>query len=283
MIAMTENYTRTKPNNLESASPDDAYKKYCKRYIRDFFGKISQREIARRLKIGKTTVNRWAKDLGFYFIRHTVDDNYFKNLSPDMAYVLGYISADGNVSWDIAKGYNSLTITAAEKDKNHLGKMRKLLKSTKPLLYGRSTKSYRLIVNSKQICQDLMKFGIIPRKSLVIKFPNLPDEYLKDYIRGCIDGDGSLRYFKRPRSPYFELSVCSGSRDFIESLEDKIFQKMEINSRITKTKNNCFLLRYSCQRGLKLAQWIYEDADLYLPRKFIIYQEALSFRKELAQ
>ncbi len=128
-----------------------------------------------------------------------------------------------------------------------------------------------------------MKFGIVPRKSLIIKFPDLPEMYLKDFIRGYIDGDGSLRYFKRPRSPYFELSVCSRSRDFIVVLEEKIFKKLEVKSRITKTKNSCFLLRYSCRRGLKLAQWIYEDADLYLSRKFIIYQEALSFRKELAQ
>lgn len=248
-----------------------------------FFGKISQREIARRLNVGKTTVNRWAKDLGFYFRKHTVNDNYFKNLSPDMAYILGYVSADGSVAWDVFKGYYGLTITAAEKDKNHLEKTRLIMKSTKPLLYSGPTKSYRLIVNNKQICKDLMKFGIVPRKSLIIKFPDLPKLYLKDFIRGYIDGDGSLRYFNRPRSPYFELLVCSGSRDFIVTLEEKIFQQLNINSRVTKTKNNCFLLRYSCQRGLKLAQWIYEDASLYLPRKFIIYQEALSFRKELAQ
>jgi hypothetical protein len=278
-----ENYTHTKPSNLENVGSDDAYKKYCRRYIRDFFGKVSQREIARRLKVGKTTINRWAKDLGFYFKKHTVNDDYFKNLSPEMAYILGYVSADGNVAWDVSKGYYSLTITAAEKDKSHLGIIRKLLKSTKPLLYSSYTKSYRLIVNNKQICRDLMRFGIVPRKSLIIKFPDLPDQYLKDFIRGYIDGDGSLRYFKRPRSPYFELSVCSGSRDFIVTLEEKIFQQLNINSRITKTKNNCFLLRYSCQRGLKLAKWIYGDASLYLPRKFIIYQEALSFRKELAQ
>jgi len=75
--------------------------------------------------------------------------------------------------------------------------------------------------------------------------------------------------------------ICSGSIEFIESLERIIFQKLEIRAKITKTKNNCFVMRYSCQRGLNLARWIYEDASLYLSRKFNIYQEALSFRKEL--
>lgn len=270
-----------KPVNLENVDVNDPYKIYCKQYICDFFGKISQREIARRLKIGKTTVNKWSKSLGFSFKKHTVNENYFKTVSPEMFYILGFISADGSVSWDTIKGYYSLTITAAKKDGDHLEKIRSLLKSSKPLLYSETTESYRLIINNKQICRDLMKFGIIPRKSLVMKFPDLPDKYLKDFIRGYIDGDGSLQYFKRPRSPYFSLMICSGSIDFMESLEEIIFQKLEIKARITKTKNNCFVMRYFCQRGLKLAYWIYEDSSLYLSRKFNIYQEALSFRKEL--
>ncbi len=138
-----------KPKNLENVDINDPYKIYCRQYICDFFGKISQREIARRLKIGKTTVNKWAKSLGFSFKKHTADEGYFRSTSPEMFYVLGYISADGNVSWNRDKKYNALTITAAEKDVDHLEKIRKLLKSTKPLLYSGSTKSYRLIVDCK--------------------------------------------------------------------------------------------------------------------------------------
>ncbi len=270
-----------KPNNLEIVGSDDHFKKYCHQFISHYFGKISQREIARRLKIGKTTVNRWARDAGLLFKKYSVDDGYFRHWSADMAYLLGYISADGNISWNEIKSYHSMTITAAEKDYDHLEKIRLLLKSTKPLLYGKSTKSYRLIANSKTICLDLMEFGIMPRKSLTIQFPDLSKRYLKDYIRGYIDGDGSLNYFKRPRSPYFELSVCSGSKIFIEILRNKIFDELAITSKISKNKNSCYILRYYCRRGLKLAGWIYDSAELYLPRKFIVYQEALSFRKEL--
>lgn len=33
-------------------------------------GKLSQRKIARRLDIGKTTINNWAAELGFNHKRH---------------------------------------------------------------------------------------------------------------------------------------------------------------------------------------------------------------------
>lgn len=267
-----------RPLSLEQEKDNHPFKEYCRQFISEHFGKISQREIGRRLQIGKTTVNNWSRSLGLIFHKHTADDNYFKKWSSEMAYILGYISADGNVAWDEKKGYYSMTITAAEKDKEHLERIRLLLRSTKPLLYGASTKSYRLIVNSKQICRDLISFGIVPRKSLILKFPDIIDRHLKDYIRGYVDGDGSLKYFNRPRSPYFELSVCSGSKDFILKLEEKIFFKLDIHSKISKT--SCYILRYSCARGLKMAEWLYKDRDLFLKRKFNKYVIALSSRKD---
>lgn len=270
----------TKPTNLEFVNPNHPFKKYARNFIADNFGRISQRKIAKILGIGKTTVNIWAEDLGYKFKKHTVDDNYFNNWSKEMAYIFGYICADGNVAWNPAKGYYCLTITASAKDKEHLEKIRKILKSTKSLLYAKSTNSYRLIVNSKTICHKLMSMGVLPKKSLILKFPKVSSRFMKDFIRGYVDGDGSLRYFDRERSPYFELSISSGSRVFLEVLENKIDECLNINSKISKNKNECYLLRYSCARGLKLAEWLYKDADFYLERKFNKYLIALGARKE---
>lgn len=50
-------------------------------YIRTNFGRFSQREIARRLQIGKTTVNRWSKELGLEHKRHTVNESFFDELN----------------------------------------------------------------------------------------------------------------------------------------------------------------------------------------------------------
>ncbi len=270
-----------KPNNLELISADHPFKKYCRNFIKANFSKFSQRQIAKILAIGKTTVNKWSREIGHVFKKHSVDADYFDEWSSKIAYILGYIFADGSIAWDEDKGYYSLTITASEKDKDHLEEIRNILQSTKPLLYGESTKSFRLIVNNKQLCRRLINLGVLPKKSLIIKFPlNIPRQNLKDFIRGYVDGDGSLRYCNRKRSPYFEIKICSGSKDFIIVLEEKIYSRQNIRSRITLQGKNCYLLRYSCARGLKLAKWLYQDVELYLGRKFNKYQEALSPRKE---
>ena len=133
-------------------------------FIRSNFGKISQREIARKLNIGKTTVNRWLEELGLKFKKHTVNEHFFDELNENSAYLLGYIYADGNIAWNPEKGYQALTITAAAKDKDHLERIRGLLSSTKPLLFSQKTNSYRLVANNKNLCKRLMMLGVFPRK-----------------------------------------------------------------------------------------------------------------------
>lgn len=244
-------------------------------FIQSNFGKISEREIARRIGVGKTTVNRWRKESGLKLIRHKVNENFFSKWSANMSYILGYIFADGNIAWNPKKSYRALTITISSKDKTHLENIRNNLKSTRPLLYSSSTKSYRLIINNKKICLDLMKHGLYPQKSLSVEFPKVPKKFIKDFIRGIIDADGNVRYVNRKRSPYFEITIASGSRNFCQGIVKSISNALGINVKIRKVKNNLFIIQYTCQKGLRLANWIYSDLKLCMRRKFQQYKMAL--------
>lgn len=243
-------------------------------------GIMSQREIARRLGIGKTTVNRWAKEnLGFEFKKHTVDESFFDKFEEKSAYLFGFICADGNIAWNPKKGYQTLTITSSEKDWKHIEKMRKLLKSTKPLLYSPKTRSYRLIVNNKYLIKKLMKLGVKPRKTLTIEFPKkIEEKYLKHFVRGIIDGDGNVRYVDRKRSPYFEITIASGSTNFCIGLVKAIERMIKVKANIRKAGKNTYVIQYSCSRGEKLAEFIYDNATIFLERKYVEYKKRLRRR-----
>ena len=241
-------------------------------YIKSNFHKISQREIARRLGIGKSTVNRWSKELGLYFKKHTVNENYFDTLNEDSTYILGFIYADGCVTWNSNKGYYNLTITSSEKDAEHLERIRRLIETSKPLLYAPKTKSFRLIVNNKELCKKLMKLGVKPRKSLTMQFPVIPKEFVRHFIRGVIDGDGNVRYVKRNRSPYFEITIASGSKLFLQKLSEVIDQEIKISVDIRKIGQNTYCLQYSCSKGKELAKYIYTNATIFLERKYLPYK-----------
>lgn len=240
-------------------------------FIKQNFGKISQGEIARRLGVGKTTINRWCAELRLHYIKHTANHRFFNKFNENSAYMLGYIFTDGNISWNPIKSYNSLTITASEKDKNHLEKLRQLLSSTKPLLYSSKTKSYRFIVTNKKLCQKLMKLGVFPNKSLTVEFPSIPRKCLRHFIRGIIDGDGSVIYVNRKKSPYFDIRIYSGSFKFLKTLAKLIKQQLNVSTKIKKVHRNTFEIRYTCTRGKILADWIYKDSNLFLDRKFQQY------------
>lgn len=112
-----------------------------------------------------------------------------------------------------------------------------------------------------------MSYGLTPRKSLSVDFPEIPEEFLKYFIKGVIDGDGNVRYVKRKRSPYFEITVSSGSENFLNSIAERISQ-MGIPGKVKKNKNNVYILQYTCKRALNLAKWIYSgDENLHLDRK----------------
>jgi len=117
-----------------------------------------------------------------------------------------------------------------------------------------------------------MGLGIKPRKSLSVGFPQIPKDQLKYFIRGVIDGDGNVRYVKRKRSPYFEITIASGSKLFCEDLINSIKENFGINSNIRKTGKNVYVVQYSCKRGEELANFIYSNANIFLERKYLPYE-----------
>src|SRR3989338_7583602 len=71
----------------------------------------------------------------------------------------------------------------------------------------------------ERLTSDLKNLGILPRKSLTIDFPNVPEVFTADFIRGVFDGDGSVYFEKRSRRYPVRTSFVSSSQEFIEELE----------------------------------------------------------------
>ena len=44
------------------------------------------------------------------------------------------------------------------------------------------------------MCTDLMKLGVVPRKSLIAEMPNINKSLVRHFIRGYFDGDGNISY-----------------------------------------------------------------------------------------
>lgn len=163
------------------------------------------------------------------FNYHEINENFFSEWSPTMAWVLGLLFTDGCFSGSRVT-ITSVDIKLLEKVKNILGLSKPIAKRIQS--YNKSKHIYSLEFYREQMREDLLKLGLVQRKSLIMQFPEVPEEYTRHFIRGCWDGDGSI-YISNGK---LNASYVCGSKDFIKKLVQELF-KIGIHRKIPKNKS----------------------------------------------
>lgn len=193
--------------------------------------------------------------------KYTLNEDYFKTWSNNMAYILGFVAADGCIN----KSAQSIIIS--QKEPSILEAIREELGSNQPLHKNERTGVYLLQLNSKEMKNDLIKLhGITPNKSSILKFPNIPNQYLNHFVRGYFDGDGFVNYEK------FFVSFVGGSLDFMRTLRKKL-QEIGFDTNFT-SHSTYYRVYISGRKTVKLfSDWLYKDKGLYLNRKYLSLQQ----------
>lgn len=194
-----------------------------------------------------------------------------------MAYVLGFFAADGNM---IKNNRDAHFINFEITDKDLLEEIQKVLgsnhKITRRIRNENQKPAYRLQIGSKTIFEDLIKSGLTPRKSKVIKFPRVPEKYLSHFIRGYFDGDGSVtvgNYARKDRGNKKHKVILSGftcgSQDFLKEIHEKLKKFSEIRGGTLYHHDGAYRLYFSTSDSLALYKFIYDKASakLFLSRK----------------
>jgi len=211
--------------------------------------------------------------------KYSQNSDFFKSWNGDMSYILGFIYADGCIHKP-KKGVQSNILHIVQKDKKILEEIREKIAPNRPL-HIHSYNSYQLDIPDNEIVKDLEKLGVFERKTPVKEFPDVPKEYLADFIRGYFDGDGSIllesnaNYF-----PTLRISIASGSFKFLKKMET-ILKDIEIISYVNKSKNvGTVVLRMTTFNALKFGFFIYSGkSDIKIDRKFKRFIEYLDKRK----
>jgi len=217
-------------------------------------------------------------------MRRNVNKDFFKTWSPEMAYVFGYFAADGGMTYN-ARGAYYLEFNSADEalillvrillDSNHMISKRVRKKE-------KWKQIYRLQIGSKEMFEDLLRLGMTPAKSKTLQFPEVPNRYLKDFVRGYFDGDGCIyfkKHFAKDRSKMrwvFQSRFTSGCRTFLKQLHETL-----INNGIQKgfiyVKKRGYDLVFSHHDSIALYNLMYNNAPagLQLKRKRDIFEEAI--------
>lgn len=209
-----------------------------------------------------------------------------------MAYVLGYLYADGSL--EDAPYLRGKYLRVTSTDKSTIVKIRAWMNSRhkivvlKPTLRNPGKTRYFLRIGSHELYDDLSSLGLYPNKSLTLGFPNVPSEFISDFIRGYFDGDGCVylevakgisknKIVKRLR-----VIFTSGSEAFLNGLYKTLNTVLPlVGGRVFfESGSRCFRLTYSTSDSVILFSFMYKfcPRSLYLRRKYMIFSKYFLLR-----
>ena len=127
--------------------------------------------------------------------RLALDESVFDVITPESAYWVGFLMADGSVGDRSAyRESASINLTLSEKDWGHVEKFKLFLgagHAVQRMHYPPSRPAYRITVQSSRLAVALARYGVVPRKSLTAEVRGGLDSN-RDFWRGVVDGDGYI-------------------------------------------------------------------------------------------
>lgn len=221
-------------------------------------------------------------------IYKNVNKNFFKKWTPEMAYILGFFAADGYMTLN-KRGAHFWNIHINDKKllmeiKKTIGSEHKISLRVKKRIEDKI--SYRLQIGSKEMYNDLYDLGMRQNKTKSLTVPNIPDKYFCHFVRGYFDGDGNvwsglIHKNRRTSTLSIQTVFTSCSKNFLQSINDKLEKHGIKKGVLKKGKGNFYRLTYSVYGSLNLYSFMYNGlytSKLFLDRKRVIFERYIKMR-----
>lgn len=167
-----------------------------------------------------------------------------------------------------------LHIKLARKDQDHLQKFLDCIHADYDI---NGTADYCTIdVSGPWFFGDLdSRFGIIPRKTFITSYPNIPMQFDNHFIRGLLDGDGCITKTTCPSINFV------GTEELMIAVAHKL-KPLGIHLKsgndyppLQRTNKNIGHIHYSGKNAKRILDWLYSSStpQLRLDRKYNRYKE----------
>lgn len=265
----------------------------CKQALKEYLNtpdvERSLTKLGSKYNIKRQILSERFKKWGYEIInqqnRCRLNEKAFDNMqSEEQFYWLGFMYADGNIS----KEGNRIEVRLSIKDKDHLEKFRKFLNLSTEIRTG-ICNDYgfcHLSVRNKHMWNTLNSLGCTSQKTLTLQFPNISffkkKENILHFIRGYVDGDGCLTTYlnNTKTSIRTELSLV-GTELFLKSINKLFKNKGYVKNKSSEGwDNKAFSLSFSDVPSRKIARYLYENATIYLNRKYEKFLEFCRIEEE---
>lgn len=218
---------------------------------------------------------------------HTLNHAAFDVVTPESAYWMGFLFADGCVA-DYKDGAPQVILDLGAKDHGHIEKFRDFLGSShtisilthKTKLNGKSigkdgkriSSSFR--VRSKRLVAALQAKGM--GKKSAERCPTKDIEDSVDFWRGCVDGDGTVRVAIDHRGYGYEYAsiILCGHIPILEKFQ-AFLARRGMFANVTDTASGIFQIRLMGAGALAIIKLLYGNTNTALDRKLKTAREIL--------
>lgn len=221
--------------------------------------------------------------------KHSLDISYFDEINtPEKAYWLGFIWADGNITRTSKKssGVNRLRLAQKWTEKQHLEKFKQAIHADyeiRPVYHANDKTVAQLDINCCPLCHTLsvLGFDIKPKRT---SLPPMNQKFISHFIRGYFDGDGCLSLYvqriKKWNVNKQEFSI-TGNKIFIAEIKKILTEDAHVTPDVTikhyKKSPSSASVRYGKISDIaKLYEYLYRNADVYLETKHQKFVEFFS-------
>ena len=137
--------------------------------------------------------------------------------------------------------------------------------------------SYKIQVGDIQLYNWLMSIGLSPAKTYSIGSIDISDKFFRDFLRGHLDGDGSIQAYTDKYNIYrgrvytanrLFVRLISVSENHIMWLHSKIVDLVNIKGALIKRVDKTgyrvpmFEIKFAKKESIKLLEWIYYNKRL---------------------
>lgn len=206
------------------------------------------------------------------------NDDVFENLDEYSTYWIGYILADGCITFKYSRWYE---LSLCSTDREQIYKFKSFLNTHKRVFeFGnKSSKSnnpnYNIFIRSPKIISKLFELGITQRKSLTATI----HESLKNnrhFWRGVTDGDGCIC----PTSGKYPVYNLVGSKDTLDKFHEFASSITTYRARPRQT-GKVWQININGNPALDIMQEIYRNSNISLDRKLKLVKELCYGKRDL--
>lgn len=199
----------------------------------------------------------------------------------EKAYWLGYVFADGYI-YDFKSKNNgrcdyNFELCSKGDDIDHMKKFASFIEYENDLKITKADNKghtrCRICLSSQHLWNTLNNYGCVPKKSLILKFPDksiFKDESLiRHFIRGYFDGDGCISFCNKERT---QLNIqVLGTNEFLNDILLYSGFSTKLYHNHNNVEESTMYINISCKKGFNFINYLYKDSNIYLQRKFERY------------